>query len=62
MRDHGVDRRVLDRDAVLAVEPALKRFGGIHGGTFTPSDESGDARVFTQKLAQLCAARGVKFL
>src|SRR5438034_1136830 len=52
MRDHGVDRRVLDRDAVLAVEPALKRFGGIHGGTFTPSDESGDARVFTQKLAQ----------
>jgi D-amino-acid dehydrogenase len=62
MRDHGVDRRVLDRDAVLAVEPALKRFGGIHGGTFTPSDESGDARVFTQKLAQRCAARGVKFL
>jgi len=62
MRDHGVDRRVLDREAVLAVEPALKRFGGIHGGTFTPSDESGDARVFTQKLAQLCAARGVKFL
>jgi len=62
MRDHGVDRRVLDRDAVLAVEPALKRFGGIHGGTFTPSDESGDARVFTQKLARLCAARGAKFL
>jgi len=62
MREHGVDRRVLDRDAVLAVEPALKRFGGIHGGTYTPSDESGDARVFTQKLAQLCAARGVKFL
>ena len=62
MRDHGVDRRVLDRDAVLAVEPALRRFGGIHGGTYTPSDESGDARVFTQKLAQLCAARGVKFL
>ena len=62
MRDHGVDRRVLDRDAVLAVEPALKGFGGIHGGTYTPSDESGDARVFTQRLAQLCAARGVKFL
>jgi len=62
MRDHGVDRRVLDRDAVLAVEPALRRFGGIHGGTYTPSDESGDARVFTQKLAQLCAARGVTFL
>ena len=62
MRDHGVDRRVLDRDGVLRVEPALKAFGDrIHGGTFTPSDESGDARVFTQKLAALCARRGVKF-
>ncbi|MCK9687613.1 D-amino acid dehydrogenase [Scleromatobacter humisilvae] len=62
MRDHGVDRRVLGRDEVLAVEPALKAFGGIHGGTYTPSDESGDARVFTQKLAALCARRGAKFL
>jgi D-amino-acid dehydrogenase len=63
MRDHGVDRRVLGRDEVLQVEPALKAFGAnIHGGTYTPSDESGDARVFTQKLAERCAARGVKFL
>jgi D-amino-acid dehydrogenase len=63
MRRHGVDRRVLDRDEVLAVEPALKAFGGqIHGGTFTPSDESGDARVFTQRLAALCAERGATFL
>jgi len=63
MRDHGVDRRVLGRDEVLQVEPALKAFGAnIHGGTYTPSDESGDARVFTQKLAQRCAARGATFL
>ena len=63
MREHGVDRRVLGRDEVLQVEPALKAFGAnIHGGTFTPSDESGDARVFTQKLAERCIARGAKFL
>ncbi len=63
MREHGVDRRVLDRDGVLAVEPALKAFGAnIHGGTFTPSDESGDARVFTQALAARCAERGATFL
>ena len=63
MRDHGVDRRVLGRDEVLQVEPALKAFGDhIHGGTYTPSDESGDARVFTQKLAERCAARGARFL
>jgi D-amino-acid dehydrogenase len=63
MRRHGVDRRVLSRDEVLKVEPALRAYGArIAGGTYTPSDESGDARVFTQQLALRCAARGVKFL
>jgi D-amino-acid dehydrogenase len=32
------------------------------GATFTASDESGDACVFTQALARHCAARGVEFL
>ena len=63
MRKYGVDRRVLGRDEVLKVEPALAAFGpNIHGGTFTPSDESGDAMVFTQKLAALCRSRGATFL
>jgi len=63
MRRHGVDRRILNRDEVLAVEPALRNFrDGVFGGTYTPSDESGDARVFTQKLARLCAERGATFL
>lgn len=63
MRRYGVDRRVLSREDVLKVEPALASFGShIHGGTYTPSDESGDACTFTQKLAALCAERGVKFL
>ena len=63
MRRHGVDRRVLSRDEVLAIEPALRSHAShIAGGTYTPSDESGDARVFTQELAKRCAARGVRFL
>jgi D-amino-acid dehydrogenase len=63
MKSHGVDRRILDHDEVLKIEPALAGFQGrIYGGTFTPSDESGDARVFTQELARRCAARGVQFL
>jgi len=63
MRHHGVDRRVLSRDEVIKVEPSLRHFAGnIAGGTFTPSDESGDARVFTQELAKRCAARGAQFL
>jgi D-amino-acid dehydrogenase len=63
MRRHGVDRRVLNREEVLKVEPALAAFGPkVFGGTYTPSDESGDAKVFTQKLARLCAERGAQFL
>ncbi|MBQ0928861.1 D-amino acid dehydrogenase [Ideonella alba] len=63
MRRHGVDRKILTREEVLKVEPSLATFGpNIHGGTFTASDESGDARVFTQELARRCAERGVQFL
>ncbi|MDM0046701.1 D-amino acid dehydrogenase [Variovorax dokdonensis] len=63
MRGLGVERRVLDRDALLAVEPAFRSFAHrIVGGTYTPSDESGDARVFTQALTRLCAARGARML
>ena len=63
MQKYGVNRQVLGRNAILKIEPALKSFASqIVGGTYTASDESGDARVFTQKLAALCAARGVVFL
>lgn len=63
MRKYGVDRRVLSREEVLKVEPALAAYGPhIAGGTYTPSDESGDARVFTQQLARLCAQRGASLL
>lgn len=62
MREYGVDRRVLTPDEVLEIEPALAPFAPrLHGGTYTASDESGDARVFTQQLARRCAARGAQF-
>jgi D-amino-acid dehydrogenase len=60
---YGVSRQVVSRDALLRIEPAFQSYADhIVGGTFTASDESGDARVFTQELAQRCAARGVEFL
>ena len=63
MQKYGVDRHVVSREALLKIEPAYKNFAHrIAGGTYTPSDESGDARVFTQKLAQLCAQRGAQLL
>jgi D-amino-acid dehydrogenase len=61
MQKYGVDRRVVSRDELFAIEPAFRKFDDIVGGTYTATDESGDARVFTQQLARLCAARGVQF-
>lgn len=62
MQRFGVDRKVVSRAELFAIEPAFRHFDRIVGGTYTASDESGDARVFTQQLAALCAARGVRFL
>ncbi len=63
MQKYGVDRRIVSREELLKIEPAYKHFAhSIAGGTYTPSDESGDARMFTQKLAALCAARGAQML
>jgi D-amino-acid dehydrogenase len=63
MRRFGVERRVVTREELLAIEPALQAFGHrIVGGTYTASDESGDARLFTEGLAAHCAGRGAAFL
>lgn len=63
MQGLGIARRVLSRAELLAVEPAFSGFGEhIVGGTYTASDESGNAQLFAQALAQHCAAAGVQFL
>ncbi|RYF28174.1 MAG: FAD-dependent oxidoreductase [Comamonadaceae bacterium] len=63
MRKFGVQRRVVSRDELLQIEPAFRAYGDrITGGTFTSTDESGDARAFTQQLARRCAERGAEFL
>jgi len=63
IRSHGIERQVLDREALLAIEPAFRPFAHrIVGGTYTASDESGDACAFTQQLARRCAQRGARML
>src|SRR5690606_34004014 len=62
MRDHGVDRRIVSTDEIMAIEPALQPMRHvIVGGDYTAEDESGDAFVFTQKLAAMAAEAGVEF-
>ena len=63
MRKYGVERHVVSKEELFNIEPAYKNSTQpIVGGTYTRSDESGDARVFTQELAKRCAQRGVQFL
>jgi D-amino-acid dehydrogenase len=63
MRKFGVNRKVVSREELLAIEPAFSAFGHrIAGGTYTATDETGDALVFTEQLAARCIARGARFL
>jgi D-amino-acid dehydrogenase len=62
MRELGCDREVKTADECVAIEPALGAARErIAGATYTHSDESGDAHLFTQRLAALAAAKGVDF-
>ncbi len=59
----GFDARVLTPDQCVGLEPSLADAKAqLHGGTHTASDESGDAHVFTCRLAEMAATRGVRFL
>src|SRR6185503_17458307 len=62
MRAMGLDRQLKTPEECAAIEPALASCKHLlAGGTYSDSDESGDAHKFTQSLAQLCAQRGVRF-
>ncbi len=62
MREYGCDRVIKSAAECLAIEPALAGSQvSLVGGTYTASDESGDACKFTEALAERCARRGVQF-
>ena len=52
----GCEQRVLSRDEMLAIEPALSLSGrAFLGAIYSPLDEAGDPLVFTQALAAIAA-------
>ncbi|HSD53229.1 MAG TPA: D-amino acid dehydrogenase [Burkholderiales bacterium] len=62
MRGYGSERDVKTAEECIAIEPALRHAADrIVGGIHTPGDESGDAHKFTQALARLGEAQGVRF-
>jgi D-amino-acid dehydrogenase len=60
MRDQGCDVEMVSASRCVEIEPALRNVAVV-GGSWSPSDESGDAYKFTQRLAALAAKRGVRF-
>lgn len=59
---HNVPYEVLDVAGCVAVEPALARVREkFVGGLRLPGDETGDAHLFTQRLAAIAEKRGVTF-
>jgi len=62
IRGFGLDRDVKSVDEAIAIEPALAYARDrIVGATYTATDESGDAYLFTVRLAKLAEARGATF-
>lgn len=62
MREFGCDRQGKTATECLAIEPALgNALCTVVGGTYTASDESGDARRFTEALAVRARECGVDF-
>ena len=62
MRTLGSDRQIKTAEECIAIEPALGAIRGrLAGGSYSPTDETGDAHKFTVALAERCAKHGVQF-
>jgi D-amino-acid dehydrogenase len=62
LAEAGIEHAIVDADGCVAAEPALRHVrDGLAGGMHMPGDETGDAHLFTQRLASLAAEAGVTF-
>jgi D-amino-acid dehydrogenase len=63
LRQYGLEMEVKTPEQCVQIEPALAHFSDrITGATYTRTDESGDAHMFTVNLARLAEGKGAKFL
>ncbi|CCV04242.1 D-amino acid dehydrogenase 2 small subunit [Mesorhizobium metallidurans STM 2683] len=59
LQSDGQEIEVLDRDAIVALDPSLASAKDkIAGGIYCPTDETGDPAKFTRALAARIVARG----
>lgn len=63
MSNFGCDRFIKNKEETFFIEPTLKNsLIEIYGSDYTPDDESGDAKIFTDKLKEICILMGVQFI
>ena len=63
LKQNGLDVQIIDTAEIGRLEPALLPVRDeLVGAVYIPADGTGDARLFTQELARVCAQRGAKFL
>lgn len=62
LKQFDVPFELLDPAGCIGAEPALARVAGkVAGGLRLPGDETGDCRLFTERLEKICRDRGVRF-
>jgi D-amino-acid dehydrogenase len=62
LTDNGLRLETLTPQAAIEREPALAAArDGLAGAIYCPTDESGDAHLFTKALSERCIALGVTF-
>lgn len=64
LADEGLSLRAIDMDEAAKIDPALAAVSNqFAGAVYCPSDESGDARLFTRNLSAYCRDNlGVDFM
>jgi D-amino-acid dehydrogenase len=62
LADDGQQQEIVDPDRIAEIDPSLSSARDkIAGGVYCATDESGDARMFSVNLAEICRARGAAF-
>jgi D-amino-acid dehydrogenase len=63
LAEDGQEQEIVNPDRIAEIDPSLgPARGKIAGGIYCPTDESGDARMFSENLRKRCEEKGAEFL
>ena len=62
LADHGLKIEIVDRDRLVELEPGLSQAEDSPAAIYSPMDQTGDSRLFVERLAACREKFGVTFL